>query len=315
VTIATFLIFAVHGGWWLLLALTILEAALLAAGIYVLMMTVASVERDNEAKAHSLEGVNDNLRRYTGRIREELAHARRTQHNFLPDLQRMPLPASLEWAAHFAPEAEVGGDYYDAAKLPGNRAAMLLCDVSGHGMGAALIATLVKSAFLAWTDEAKALDDFIRQANSNLCRFTPEGAFAAVIACEYDAREGTLRYVNSGHTPRPVLVPADPARPPVLLSGRGSMILGVLADIQIELATVELAPGDSIFLITDGLTEAMNAGRELLGIDRLLRVIAANRQRGLQEIVDALSAEVDRFAAGVESTDDKTVLAMRVRRP
>jgi len=312
--LGTFLVFAIHGGWWLLLVLTIIEAAILAVGIYLMLVAIAAVEYDNEQKARSVALANEAMHRYADRTHRDLARASKAQRNLLPNPQNMPLPAHVEWAASFAPEAEVGGDYYDAAELPGRRVGVLLCDVSGHGMSAALITTLVKSAFLAWTDEDRPIEEFIRRANDHLCRFTPDGAFAAMIACEYDAASRSLRYVNAGHSPKPVLVPADADRPPQTLDSGGCMILGVLPDIEIEVASAALLPGDSVFFITDGLAEAANADREMFGLARLMEVLAAARAGALWEMVDAMSDHVEHFAAGVEPTDDRTVLAMRVRR-
>lgn len=311
--LGTFLVFAVYGNWLLMLALTLVEAAALAAGAYVLLMAVGAIEYDNEEKAYRLQRANVEMRHYADRIHEDLSRAKDAQHNLLPDPARMPLADRVEWASSFAPETEVGGDYYDAAGLPGRRAALLLCDVSGHGMGAALITTLVKSAFLAWTDEGRTIGEFILLANSNLCRFTPEGSFAALVAGEYDAQSRTLHYVNAGHSPQPILVPTDPTRPPKYLDARGAMVLGVMPKIDVHVAAAELSAGDSVVLATDGLAEALNVEGKRFGLDRLLDVLAANRGLGLQEMVDALTAEVSRFAEGVEATDDRTVLALRVR--
>ena len=313
VTIGTFVIFAVHGSWWLLLALTIVESALLACGIYVLLMAVGIVQRDNEEKTGRLELANTDLKRYSDRMREDMVRAKDAQQNLLPRTQNMPLIGRVEWATWFAPETEVGGDYYDADTLPDGRAAFLLCDVSGHGMAAALTTTLVKGAFLAWMEDNRSIDSFVRLANYNLCRFTPTGSFAVLVVAMYDRGTRTLSYINAGHSPQPVLVPADTSKPPAFLDGPGTMLLGVMNDIEIEISHVKLSAGDSVFFITDGMPEAFNAGGEMFGFDRMLLSLKNHREHGLQEMVNVLAAEVEAHGSDVEAADDRTVLAIRVQ--
>ncbi|MFW6066622.1 MAG: PP2C family protein-serine/threonine phosphatase, partial [Planctomycetota bacterium] len=231
----------------------------------------------------------------------------------LPVPNRMPLGDHVEWASHFEPETEVGGDYFDVAALDEHRASVVFADVSGHGMSAALITVIVKMAFLFWVEAGWSLSEFVLCVNRELCRLTPEGSFVVLVAAIYDGKDGCLRFVNAGHSPEPFFLPADTGAPVRVLSQRGSMLLGVRANIEVAEATQPLAPGDAVLFATDGLNEAQNSRGELYGKQRLLRRLVEHRARPLEPLVSAVLDDIDNFTAGIEQTDDRTLLAFRVR--
>jgi serine phosphatase RsbU (regulator of sigma subunit) len=313
VTVGIFIVYALSGGFWLLLGLTAVGAAALSAMVYLFFMVVGSVEYDNEEKAFRLRQANSDLRRYAERTGNDLAEARNVQRKLLPDHATMPLPGRLEWARSFVPETEVGGDYFDVAAIGDGQVAILFTDVCGHGMAAALITAILKTTFKGWAEKPGDLIGFVRKANRNLCEFTPTGSFAAMIVAVYDPAARRLSYVNCGHAPMPVRIPADPAQPVAYLRELGAMILGVLEEIEISVAEQSLAPGDKVVLATDGLTEAMTPKRRMYGCDRMSDLLTANRHEPLQTVVDRLVEDVDRFSAGAEQTDDRTVLAFLTR--
>jgi len=313
VTGGIFTVYALRGGFWLMMALTVVGAAALSAMVYLFFMIVGSVEYDNEEKAFRLRRANRDLQRYADRTRNDLAEARNVQQKLLPDRAHMPLPGQIEWAGSFVPETEVGGDYFDVADLGDGRVAILFADVCGHGMAAALITAILKSAFKCWTEQPGDLADFVRMANRNLCEFTPTGSFAALIAGIYDRSTRRLSYINCGHSPPPVRIPADEARPLTVMDQIGAMILGVLDQIDIAVAEQVLEPGDKVILATDGLVEAMAPTRRMYGPERMNAVLSAHRREPPQTVVDRLVEDVDRFSAGAEQTDDRTVLAFLTR--
>jgi serine phosphatase RsbU (regulator of sigma subunit) len=313
IALGTFVIYTFHASWWVLLVLTVFEALVLAASVYLFFMIVGSVEYDNEEKSYRLRKAYAELRRYADRTREDLALARSVQEKLLPDQEGMPLPGAIEWASLFEPETEVGGDYYDAAELPGGKVAILFADVSGHGMAAALITAILKGAFQTWIDEGDGPAGFVRLANHDLRLFTPEGEFAALVAAVYDHTSRCLTYVNCGHGPEPIRIPGDPREPIAWLSGGRCMVLGVLDDVEIEVTQQQLAPGDTILLATDGLTEAVSAQGVMYRRERMYACLQASRARPLQEMVDGLIGDVRRFSKGIEPTDDRTVLAFLTR--
>ena len=312
-TLAVLLGFLLTQSLAVLVAAMAVEAVILFTAVYVFMRGMGSVEYDNEESAYRLGRAHAILTRYADRIRTDLAQAQTVQRKLLPDRQQMPLADKLEWVSSFAPETEVGGDYFDAAQLDKDTAAMVFADVSGHGTSAALITVIVKMAFQSWVESRWSVSDFVRRVNHDLCRFTPYSSFVVLVAAVYDHAKGCLTFVNCGHAPQPFHLPADPSRPVTSLAQLGSMLLGVQEDIEVHETTLPLASGDAILLATDGLTEAKNSKGELYGKGRLTEHLAAHRTASLESLVGSLVQGVSRFTQGTEQTDDRTVLAFHVR--
>ena len=296
-----------------LAAATVVEAAILFAAVYVFMRGMGSIEYDNEESAYRLAQAHSKLTRYADHIRYDLGLARTVQQKLLPDREQMPLADCIEWATNFNPETEVGGDYFDAAAMDEHRAAIVFADVSGHGMSAALITVIVKMAFQSWVGSGWSVSDFVRCVNRDLCHLTPDGSFVVLVAAVYDDEQKRLIFVNCGHAPEPFYLPARPDQPVARLTQLGSMLLGVQEDVEVCETTLPLAPGDAILLATDGLTEARNNQDELYGKDRLREYILAHQTKPLADLVESLVQDVSHFTQGTAQTDDRTVLAFRVR--
>ena len=303
--------FLLSGSVTFLVAATAVQATILFAAVYVFMRGMGSIEYDNEESAYRLAQAHDKVTQYARRIRHDLDLARTVQQQLLPKQAQMPLTGRIDWASHFDPETEVGGDYFDAAALDEDRVAIVFADVSGHGMSAALITVIVKMAFQAWVGMGWSLGEFVRCVNRDLCRYTPTGSFVVLIACIYDDRRHRLDFVNAGHAPEPFILPADKDQPVRGLAENGSMLLGVEEDIEIDETGTSLKPGDAILLATDGLTEARNPVGELFGRQRLMQHLDEHRFEPLDGLVAAVLRGIETFTAGAEQTDDRTVLAFR----
>jgi len=310
--VVVFLLFAAHASWSLLLVTSLLGSAVLAGATYLFFMTVGSVEYDNEEKAHSLKQANEQLRRYAERIRSDMDRARVVQQQLLPDAGDMPLDDHLEWAADFAPQEEVGGDYFDASLTIQGRVAVVFADVSGHGLGAALITAMIKTTFETWLEHDDDLGVFIRLLNRRLIELTPAQSFAAVMVGIYDPDRHSFSYCNCGHSPYPYRVSAaeGAARP---LKEAQHVILGVLPDIDPQPATVRMNPGDTLLFATDGITESRNNNEEEYGEERLARYLTGKHEVPLREMVGGLVDAVESFTSSGAQTDDRTILAVRVR--
>jgi len=311
VVLSVYMIYLVGVGPLGLLIATLLGAAFLSVMVYLFFMTVGSIEYDNEEKAYRLKTAHDQLKSYSDRTRADLSRAREVQRMLLPDLAEMPLPGVLEWASSFVPEVEVGGDYYDAVELGEGKAAILLADVCGHGMSAALVTAILKMTFRGWAHGDPAVAEFVRQANQNLCRFTPVGNFATLVIAICDSRSQELVYVNCGHWPEPIQAPADTAEPIDGLAGGRTMLLGVQEDVDIQVAQQSLRPGDRILLLTDGLVEAMDIRQNMYDRWRLEQSVETHRDKPIGDLVNAIVADVDDFSKGVPVNDDRTALAFR----
>ena len=158
---------------WLMWTVTGVSAVAIFVLIYSFFMTVGSLEYDNEQKAYRLTRAYDQAHRYAERIQNDLQRARAVQAKIIPKIEQLPLHDRLEWAASFQPQAEVGGDYFDAAPIDEHRVAILFSDVSGHGLAAALVTALLKVNFQIWVAEDWDLGRFIAHLYRQLCWSRP----------------------------------------------------------------------------------------------------------------------------------------------
>ncbi len=298
---------------WVLVVATGIEVLALFALVYLSLMIVGSVEYDNEEKAHRLAKANRQLDEYARRTRADLKRAETIQRKMIPSPQSMPFGEKLEWASTFVPEEEVGGDYFDVAALDEHRVAILFSDVSGHGMSAAFITAILKTAFQGWVDDRAAMVPFLERMNMLLLRLTPEGAFAATFAAEYDTRTGELTYVNAGHNPEPWVISANDDRHLRNLSDARSLLLGVSADVTFRPRQTSLEPGDMMLFATDGVIEAVNPRQVMYSRKRLIHLLETHPVDSADHLVRRVNEDVARFTEGAPQTDDRTVLAMRVK--
>lgn len=309
---AVFLLYALHDSWLLLLITSLLGSVFMSSATYLFFMTVGSVEYDNEEQAHTLKRAYGQLKLYADRIRSDMDRARVVQQRLLPDLSTMPLPDHLEWAASFVPQEEVGGDYFDASSMSQDRVAVIFADVSGHGLGASLVTAIIKTTFEAWLDRKGELAGLVRLLNQRLFSLTPDQSFAAVAVGIFDPELHSFTYCNCGHSPFPYLVPVTGGEP-TALDGAQTIILGVIPDVEPQLATIHMQKGDTIVFATDGFTEATDNQTDEFGEDRFKQYLADHRERSLSELVSGLVDTVECFSHGCEQSDDRTVLALRVR--
>ena len=248
--------------------------------------------------------------RHTMELNErELQYAAHLQLQLLP--HKLPTIAGLELYAHSQPARQVGGDFYSLNRHATGQYVLTIGDVSGKGMRAALLMTVVQiivhalvNAFPQSTEPSFILS----RANKNLYEdFAQVGMFATVFACSYDPTTRLLTYANAGHSP----VFYCPASSPAQLLFAEDPPIGVLPELSPTSVTMSFAPGDILVIATDGLCEAHNMKGELFGYERLMTLIESLRQKSAQEITEALFSAVKRFAAGCDQYDDQTVLIVK----
>ncbi len=311
--VVPFLLYWLWPSRYVLMAATLWEIATLFVLVYLLMMVVGSVEYDNEEKAYRLRRAYNRLDDYARRIREDLRQAEALQRRLIPSPGQMPRCDRLEWGSSFVPEAEVGGDYFDAASLDARRVAVLFADVSGHGMSAAFITAILKTTFDAWAEDSRVLPELLEQINARLYRLTPEYSFAAVIAAVIDVETGQVEYANAGHHPFPLRVPAGSTGPAELLEDGHATLMGVLEDNPCSLASIRLQAGDTLVFCTDGIVEAGSEAGEMYGVGRLQSFLGQGARDTVGGLVRRLVEDAQRFTDGAPASDDRTVLAVRMR--
>ena len=286
---------------WPALSLNVLFGGLLRA-------TLTETARQRERLKRELEAQREAATKIAG----ELEAARRVQMGMLPlPAQEFPNEWRFELHAYMDPAREVGGDLYDFFMLGESRLFFLVGDVSGKGMPASIFMALSKALYKSTV--LRGLGDLGRitwHANAEISRENPELMFVTVLACVLDVETGELAYCNAGHETPYASPPAGGAVG--RLSGGGGPPLCMLDEFPYESARYRMSPGESIVLVSDGVTEAMNPQGELFGRDRLERLLG-NLPASLtaEQRVNAVRDEVRRFSAGAEMADDITILALR----
>ena len=219
-----------------------------------------------------------------------------------PDEMRFDIWASMTTAK------EVGGDFYDFYFTGQDRVLFLVADVSGKGVPAAMFMMRAKTLLKSAAQTGKPIAQAFMEVNNALSESNSSCTFVTAWAGELNTRTGHVTFVNAGHNP-PVVIRDGKAE---LLKSHPSLALGAMPDVPYGVGELQLAPGDGIYLYTDGIVEQPDQAQKLYGEERLLKVLADRNRRG-KEILDAVQADVHRHAAGVEQADDCTQLLIRYR--
>ena len=252
----------------------------------------------------------ENLKKTTAekeRIEKELEIAKVIQQSFLPETApRLP---GMELEGFNLPAAEVGGDFYDFIALDDEQWGLVIADVSGKGVPAALFMalsrTLVRASTFHYHDPAES----IREANLNIFLDSKTSMFVTLFYAVLDASRKVLTYVNAGHNP-PMLFSSGTSGV-TLLEAQG-IALGVIDTIDLESVTVPLHPGDVVVLYTDGVTEATNDRDEEYGVTRLSDIVMASRDLPAREIITTIVEDVIRFTGARPQFDDITLMILKV---
>lgn len=243
------------------------------------------------------------------RLERQIQLAQGVQAELLP--KRPHALATLEYAGVTIPAEGVGGDCFDFLRLSPRRMAVVLADVSGKGVPAAIMSASLQASLrshyaLGAGDLAARLESIHRLFHE--C--TAVGNFASLFLGEYDDRTGSLRYANCGHPP-PLLLRADGAREWLAPT---APLLGVLDKWACGIAATKLRPGDLLLIYSDGATEAMDARNEPFGETRLAAALGDARGLPLPEILRRLADRVRDFGGG-PLADDLTLVVARSRVP
>jgi sigma-B regulation protein RsbU (phosphoserine phosphatase) len=256
--------------------------------------------------------LRDREQAYLQVMRHELELGRQIQADFLPEA--LPQPSGWEIAASFQPAMQVSGDFYDAFALPDGRIVLVIADVCGKGVGAALFMALVRSLIRSFAEQVNSntIDVFetITHTNNYVARHQrrQEMMFATLFFGVLDTSTGVLTYVNAGH-PVPIKVGASGAEE---ISAPANPALGLFPKYDFVRQQVRLEPGDAIVAYTDGVTEALNADQVPFSKQQLLAVL----QQGAPLATDLLKRVGDSVCAYIADqplSDDTTMLAV-VRR-
>ena len=276
--------------------------------------TTVDVRSHEEFNALSddINSTVDTLKRYISeaeaRIDAELAFAKAIQHSALPSVFP-PYPNRKEfdiWAGMYTAK-EVGGDFYDFYFIDEDTLAFLVADVSGKGIPAAMFMMTAKTFLKSYAESGMSVEEVLRYANEKLCEGNDANMFVTAWVGFLNTKTGLITYANAGHNP-PLIKQADGTFS--YLKSRPGFVLAGMEGIQYRKSEIQLMPGDSIYLYTDGVTEATDVKNELYGEERLLTVLNANADAAPQSICEKVKADVDAFVGEAPQFDDITMLCL-----
>jgi sigma-B regulation protein RsbU (phosphoserine phosphatase) len=239
------------------------------------------------------------------KMEQELEVAREIQHRLLP--KTFPEIEGLETHAVNFPSKHVGGDYFDIIPLGNEKVAMVIADVSGKGVPAALLMASLQSSLRAEADVGRQPSEVISAVNRVIFEHTAGGTFVTIFYGVLDLAKASLTYCNAGHPPPLVLDAGGGIRQ---LDGT-DIVIGIDDRASYRDTEAEVTAGDKIFLYTDGITDELNEEDESYGEKRLITVLRQNHKSSLEDIVERVHKSVLQFTDG-KPQDDLTALAIRV---
>ena len=254
----------------------------------------------------------DNIEKITEEkesINAELKVAKRIQQDMLPnEFKELYNRKDIDIYGMNIPEVEIGGDFYNYI-LVGNKLILIIADVSGSGIPASLFMAktnaLLNSA-ISWTTSPRTMLSYV---NHELFKSNTEYYFVTIAIYTIDLKTRHVISVNAGHEDSIIIRKNGEVSK---LKEKRTSPIGVSDNLRLEENEFDLNEGDTLFLFTDGVIEAVNKNEELFGENRLLDIIKVNRDKTIKELTSNIKNEIDKFSAGLEQYDDITMLALRV---
>lgn len=240
------------------------------------------------------------------RISTELNLASDIQANMLPNIfPAFPSRNDFDIYASMTPAKEVGGDFYDFFMVDDDHLAMVMADVSGKGIPAAMFMVIAKTLIKDHTQLGLQPDEVFTRVNEILCEGNEAGLFVTAWMGILDLNTGKLTYANAGHNP-PVVKLGNEVK---YLHSKPGFVLAGFEGFKYSKFDLQLQRGDKLFLYTDGATEATNLNNELYGEDRLIECLRNQEGRTCADALHAVRADIDKFVGEAEQFDDLTLLA------
>jgi len=242
-------------------------------------------------------------------LAKDMSLAKTIQEGFLPNDNITD--DNCEIYGFNIPAQEVGGDYYDMIQISDERIFISLGDISGKGIPAALLTGNAQSVLRSQLHRSMeadlpALGDCL---NNLICHFTSPEQYITAIFGVLDNSSSTLSYINAGHLP-PIILRKDGS---VEAPTNSDLVIGVLPNVDYQVHEIKLQPGESVYLYTDGVTEAMNEANEQYGEERLLEFLAKRNGSSIRQVCDEIQADLIEYRGKAEQSDDVTILALSLR--
>ena len=240
----------------------------------------------------------------------ELNIAREIQQSFLPET--IPSLKGFDLAAISHPAKEVGGDFYDFIPISEDEMGLVIADVSGKSVPAALFMVLSRAMIRASAAGNSTASEVAKNANDLITADAKSGMFVTLFYAILDLEARTLRYVNAGHNP-PLVLNGETGDL-TLLKARG-IAMGVVEKAEMEEREIELDEGDVVVFYTDGVTEAVDERFNQFGIERLVEITRKNSHLPAADLVEKITDEVLAFSKGAPQFDDITLMVLKGEKP
>lgn len=241
------------------------------------------------------------------RLEKELELARTIQANLLP--KSYPQIPGVSFAAFSVPARKVGGDYYDFLQLADGRTAIVVADVSGKGMPAAILTATIRASVRmeSLVGRGMQVKEIMSGINSWTCKDATNNMFVTMVYGIYDPKTMTLEHSNAGHTFPLLFKPTGEYRNLEV----GGCFLGIMEFVDYESETVQIERGDTLVFLTDGVTDVHNESKQVFGIERVVEVIRSNLHLSAEELRDELYEATLLFRGATEQFDDLTILVVK----
>ena len=237
------------------------------------------------------------------RMEQELAMAAKIQNNLMP--YEDPVIPGYEIAAKNVPSRVIGGDFYDFVLFDESHIGIVIADVSGKGIPAAILMASARASLRAYLKDPHCVGEVMTELNHVLCRDTRSEQFVTLFNGMLDIEDGTMAYVNAGHN-APILIRDHEC----ISLDKGGPILGILDSASYEEGAVHVSEGDILLFYTDGITEAERNGRHF-GERRLLQLIRSNVRKHTAELLETIFGSVAEFSGNVPQSDDRTAIVLQ----
>lgn len=241
------------------------------------------------------------------RLERELQVAAEIQISILPDV--LPVTPAFDFGACIDPARQVGGDFYDVFHVGKGKVAVLIGDVADKGVPSAIFMARVHALIMAEADSFPDPAEVLRKVNAHVTRLEKSTQFVTALYGILDCASGNFDYARAGHEPPLLLTPDGVQRLP---HGPG-MALGLWEDMSLDVGHVHLAPGSSLLLYTDGMTDCRNPAGEAFGLERIKDAFLSLRDLPAQEVCDRLLKTLLDYQQGSPQDDDVTLAAIHAK--
>jgi len=240
------------------------------------------------------------------RLLSELNIAKNIQQSFLPDT--MPQAPGIDISAMTIPARVVGGDFYDFIPIGENKWGIVIADVSGKGVPAALFVALSRALIRSNASLYRMPDLIVKNTNTKMIELSRSNMFETLFYGVLDVKDMIFCYANAGHNPPFIL--GNPYHGVSLLKAQ-TFPVGIMPDMEIELKSHHVKRGDTIILYTDGITEAMNTRHEEYGTRRLMDILRKHIDLSSSGLIEKIKQDIALFSGSAEQHDDMTMIVIR----